>query len=75
MGGVVGAIMGSRKKKSAPAPAPVPEPEVEAAPQGATREQRAQASSLRSRRAGRRSLLGGGRLGGGEGEQTTLGAG
>jgi hypothetical protein len=75
MGGVVGAIMGSRKKKSAPAPAPVPEPEVEAAPQGATREQRAQAASLRSRRAGRRSLLGGGRLGGGEGEQTTLGAG
>lgn len=75
MGGVVGAIMGSRKKKSAPAPAPMPEPEVEAAPQGATREQRAQAASLRSRRAGRRSLLGGGRLGGGEGEQTTLGAG
>ena len=75
MGGVVGAIMGSRKKKSAPAPAPVPEPEVEAAPQGATREQRAQAASLRSRRAGRRSLLGGGRLGGGEGEQATLGAG
>lgn len=74
MGGVVGAIMGSRKKKSAPAPAPVPVPEVEAAPQGATREQRAQAASLRSRRAGRRSLLGGGRLGGGEGEQTTLGA-
>ena len=75
MGGVVGAIMGSRKKKSAPAPAPVPDPEVEAAPQGATREQRAQAASLRSRRAGRRSLLGGGRLGGGEGEQTTLGSG
>jgi len=73
MGGVVGAIMGSRKKKSAPAPVAVPEPE--AAPQGATREQRAQAASLRSRRAGRRSLLGGGRLGGGEGEQTTLGSG
>ena len=75
MGGVVGAIMGSRKKKSAPAPVAVPEPEVEAAPQGATREQRAQAASLRSRRAGRRSLLGGGRLSGGEGEQTTLGSG
>lgn len=75
MGGVVGAIMGSRKKKSAPAPVAVPEPEVEAAPQGASREQRAQAASLRSRRGGRRALLGGGRLGGGEGEQTTLGAG
>lgn len=39
-----------------------------------TREQRAAAASIRSRRAGRRALLGGGRLGGGEGEQTTLGS-
>jgi len=73
MGGIAN-VFGGGKKKAAPAPTPVPEP-VEAAPQGATREQRAQAASLRSRRAGRRSLLGGGRLGGGEGEQTTLGAG
>jgi len=73
MGGIAKIFSGGSKKKAAPAPAPVPEPE--AAPQGATREQRAQAASLRSRRAGRRSLLGGGRLGGGEGEQTTLGAG
>jgi hypothetical protein len=73
MGGAVAKFFGGGQKK--PAPAPVPEPEVEAAPQGATREQRAQAASLRSRRAGRRSLLGGGRLGGGEGEQTTLGTG
>lgn len=72
MGGIAKIFSGG-KKKSAPAPVAVPEPE--AAPQGATREQRAQAASLRSRRAGRRSLLGGGRLGGGEGEQTTLGAG
>lgn len=74
MGGVVGYLMGKKQGKKA-TPAPMPEPEVEAAPQGATREQRAQAASLRSRRAGRRSLLGGGRLGGGEGEQTTLGSG
>lgn len=73
MGGIAKIFSGGSKKKAAPAP--VPEPEVEAAPQGATREQRAQAASLRSRRAGRRSLLGGGRLGGGEGEQTTLGSG
>ena len=72
MGGIAKIFSGG-KKKSAPAPVAVPEPE--AAPQGATREQRAQAASLRSRRAGRRSLLGGGRLGGGEGEQTTLGSG
>ena len=45
-------------------------------PEKATREQRAQAAALRSRRAGRRALLSAGRLGGGDEDgQKTLGAG
>jgi hypothetical protein len=41
----------------------------------ATLDERAAAASKRARRGGRRALLSAGRLGGGEGEQTTLGAG
>lgn len=70
MGGIAKVFGGG--KKSAPAPAPVPEPEQE--PVVSTRDQRVSAAAVRARRAGRRSLLGGGRLGGGEGQQTTLGA-
>lgn len=72
MGGIT-KIFGGGSKKSAPAPAPTPVPE--AAPVESTRDQRAAAARMRSRRAGRRALLGGDRLGGGdEGGQTTLGA-
>jgi hypothetical protein len=65
------------KKKSAPAPKPVVE-EKPAAPAGATRAEKMQASRIRARRTGSRALLSGNRLGPkveGEGTQTTLGAG
>lgn len=39
-----------------------------------TRDERGVAAQRRARRAGRRALLSGGRLGGGEGGQSTLGA-
>lgn len=59
----------------APAPPAVEEP---AAPRGATRAEKMQASRIRARRTGSRALLSGNRLGPkveGEGTQTTLGAG
>lgn len=77
MGAAVSYLMGKKQgKKAAPTPAVAPEPEAEIAPVEGTREQRAAAATMRSRRGGRRALLSGGRLGGGtEGGQTTLGAG
>ena len=74
MGGIAKVFGGG--KKSAPAPAPTPVPEPTPAPVQAGRGEREAAAARRARRAGRRSLLGGGRLGSGQDEgQTTLGAG
>jgi hypothetical protein len=55
-------------------PVPVAQAAAQQTMKTSTRDERGVAAQRRARRAGRRALLSGGRLGSGEGGQSTLGA-